>query len=172
MAFCGYRIRQFWRALTARVRTEEWSLVRGVLSEPAVFLFAGMPRQDQRHGLDVLYGLRERGADAPELLAAALLHDVGKSEGVRTRHRVFAVLVRAVHPEWLDRVASPDPDDWRFPLWLQLRHAQRGADLAEAAGCGAATVQLIHCHEQTEGAALLPPLDDWLAELQAADGKA
>ena len=71
MAFSGYRVRQFWRALAARVRSEEWVLVRGVLSEPAVLLFAAMPRQDQRHGLDVLYGLRERGADAPELLAAA-----------------------------------------------------------------------------------------------------
>jgi len=146
--------------------------VRGVLPEPAALLFAGMPRQDQRHGLDVLYGLRERGADASELLAAALLHDVAKSEGVGTWHRVFAVLVRALRPEWLGRLASPDPTSWRFPLWLQLRHAQRGAELAEAAGCDAATVRLIRYHEQTEEPNLLPPLDGWLAELQAADSKA
>ena len=172
MASIWYRVRQFWRAVTARVCPEEWALVGSVLPEPATLLFAGMPRQDQRHGLDVLHSLREQGEDAPELLAAALLHDVAKSEGVRICHRVFAVLVRALGPEWLARVASPDPASWRFPLWLQLRHAERGAELAEAAGCGAATVQLILYHEQAEVPCLLPPLDGWMAQLQAADGQA
>ena len=73
-----YRVRQFGRALTARVSLEERALVARVLPAPAAALFYHMPRQDQRHGLDVLYGLQARGEDAPELLAAALLHDIGK----------------------------------------------------------------------------------------------
>lgn len=172
MTLSGYRVGQFWRALTGRVRADEWEQVRRVLPQRAAQLFAGMPRQDQRHGLDVLYGLREQGSLAPELLAAALLHDVAKSEGVRTWHRIVAVLVRASRPESLERLASPNPESWRHPFWLQLHHAERGAELAEAAGCASATVQLIRYHEQEGLVALPPPLTGWLAQLRAVDSKA
>jgi hypothetical protein len=143
-------------------------LVTQILPEAAARLFARMPRQDQRHGLDVLHGLRERGEASPELLAAALLHDVGKADAVRTWHRVLTVLMRALCPTWLERVASPDSASWRHPLWLQLHHPQRGAELAEAAGCGAATVQLIRHHQQS-GGDLRPPVNQWLEALQAVD---
>jgi hypothetical protein len=154
------------------VRAGEREQVREVLPERAVLLFEGMSRQDQRHGLDVLYGLREQGVDAREVLAAALLHDVAKSEGVRTWHRIVAVLVRALSPELLEQMASPDPGSWRHPFWLQLRHAERGAELAEAAGCASTTVQLIRHHEHEETVALPPPLAGWLAQLRAIDSRA
>ena len=164
-----YRVRQFGRALTARVRPEERALVARILPAPAAALFYRMPRQDQRHSLDMLYALRERGEEAPELLAAALLHDVAKAEGVRLWHRIIAVLLRALCPRWLHRLALPDPASWRYPFWLQLHHPQRGAELAEAAGCAAATVELIRYHQQVEEADLPPPLDRWLAALHAVD---
>jgi hypothetical protein len=165
------RVRQFGRALTSRVRPQEQALVASLLPEAAARLFARMPRSDQRHSLDVLYALQEHGESAPQLLAAALLHDVAKGEGVHIWHRVLSVLLRALGPDWLNRVASPDPDSWRHPLWLQLRHPQRGAELAAAAGCAPATVELIRHHQQTNELRLQPPLDRWLSALQAADDR-
>jgi len=161
-------VRQFGRALTARVRPEERALVARILPAPAAELFFRMPRQDQRHGLDMVYALQKRGEDAPELLAAALLHDVAKAGGVRVWHRVIAVLLLALSPGWLHRLASPDPASWRHPFWLQLHHPQRGAELAAAAGCAAATVELIRHHQEAK-ARLAPPLDRWLAALQRVD---
>lgn len=170
MSAVWHRVRQFGRALTARVGAEEQALAAHVLPVPAAELFRRMPRQYQRHGLDLLHALRQRGQDAPELLAAALLHDVAKAEGVRIWHRVATVLLQALCPAWLDRLASPDPASWRYPFWLQLHHPQRGAELAAAAGCAQATVELIRHHQRTEQVDLPSPLDGWLAALQAADG--
>jgi hypothetical protein len=130
-----------------------------------------MPRPVQRHSLDVLYGLQERGEVAPELLAAALLHDVAKAAGVRVWHRVLSVLLRALHPGWLERLASSQPGTWRYPFWLQLHHARLGAEQAEAAGCAPATVQLIRYHQQSSGVALDPSVDRWLDALQAVDAQ-
>lgn len=155
--------------MTARVHPEERALVARVLPAPAAALFHRMPRQDQRHGLDVLYGLQARGEDAPELLAAALLHDIGKAEGIRIWHRGAVVLLQALCPRWLQRLASPDPTTWGHPFWLQLHHPQRGAELAEAAGCAAATVELVRHHQEAEEASLALPLNRWLAALQAVD---
>ncbi|MBM4429985.1 MAG: hypothetical protein FJ026_06485, partial [Chloroflexi bacterium] len=128
MLAAWHRVRQLGRALTAWVGSEEQALVAHVLPAPAAELFRRLPRQYQRHGLDLLYALRQRGQDAPELLAAALLHDVAKAEGVRIWHRIATVLLRALCPAWLDRLASPDPASWRYPFWLQLHHPQRGAE--------------------------------------------
>ena len=171
MSAIWYRVRQFGRALTARVGPEEQALVARILPAPAADLFYRLPRQDQRHGLDVLHALRQRGENAPELLAAALLHDVAKAEGVRIWHRIATVLLRALCPGWLDRLASPDPARWRYPFWLQLHHPQRGAELAAAAGCAPATLELIRHHQRTERTDLPPPLDRWLAALRAVDNE-
>ena len=172
MTASWHRVRQFGRALTARVRPEEHALVRSILPEPAVQLFQRMSRQDQRHGLDVVYCLHSQGKNAPELLAAALLHDVAKVEGVGIWHRVLAVLVGAACPTWLPGLAAPLPTSWRYPLWLQAHHPQRGAELAMAAGCADDTVELIRHHHDRNGPEFPPPLYRWLVALQAADDKA
>src|SRR5215212_3183297 len=63
----GYRLRQFFAALMARLTPAERELVARTLSRAELALFERMPRYDQRHCLDVCITLR-----------AALLHDCGK----------------------------------------------------------------------------------------------
>ncbi len=164
-----YRVRQFLRALTARVRPEEWKLVEETLPPGAVHLFRRMPVADQRHGLDVLFALRAQGHEERALWAAALLHDVAKSEGVHLWHRIPAVLIRGLRPAWLRRFASADPRSWRYGFMLILEHPRRGAEMAQAAGCSPAVVELIRRHQDKP---VLPPrsrLDEWLMALQAVD---
>jgi hypothetical protein len=119
----------------ARVDPAERGLVLRALPEPAVALFDAMPVADRRHGLDVAERLIAEGIDDRDALAAALLHDAAKGRRMRLWHRVAGVLLEAVAPSLLVRLASPHPRSWRHPFHLYLHHASLSADLALEAGC-------------------------------------
>ena len=110
-------------------------MVRGILPEPAVALFESMPVADRRHGLDVAERLVRTGHDDRDLLAAALLHDAAKGHRMRLWHRVSGVLLEALAPSLLRRLASPDQTSWRHPFHLYLHHEPMSASLATDAGC-------------------------------------
>nr|MDQ2714542.1 hypothetical protein [Chloroflexota bacterium] len=78
-----YRLRQVWQQLgfVAPLSTVERQVVARVLPARAVALFETMLAPDQRHSLRVYHGLLARGCTEADLLAAALLHDVGKAQG-------------------------------------------------------------------------------------------
>ena len=130
-----HRVRQLIGHLTARVRPDEAALAGRILPPSAIPLFASMPVPDQRHALDVAQRLLARGVDDPDLLAAALLHDAAKGHRMRLWHRVGGVLVGAVAPQALERLASPDARSWRHGFHLYLHHGPMSADAALAAGC-------------------------------------
>jgi hypothetical protein len=163
-ARAAYRSRQFLAALRARVAEEERAEVATVLTLAEQRLFYSMELRDQRHALNVFRALKSGEQRDPSLLAAALLHDVGKGP-VRLWQRVAFVLLKAVSPRLLRRLASDDGGDWRRALARSLHHAERGAALAEAAGSTAETVRLIRLHRTPAG-----DDDHALALLQAADG--
>lgn len=166
-----YRVRQFLRAAAAWVRPApvDQELLERYLAPGAVALFRAMPGYDRQHALAVFCAVQAAGRDEPDLLAAALLHDVGKSRsggtGIRLWHRVAAVLLRAVWPASLARLGQNRPGSWRRPFFVQQNHASLGAELARQAGCSPETVHLIRCHEERDGR----PADPLLAALQAAD---
>jgi len=128
-----------------------------------------MSRYDQQHALNVCRALEQQGHAERDLLAAALLHDVGKSatQGAELRlwHRVAVVLIQLVSPDLLGRLAKDEQGSWRRPFYVQLHHAAIGAEAARLAGCSTTTVSLISRHED----ALDQTPDPMLAALQAAD---
>lgn len=157
-----YRARQLVAALRPRIEPRERAEARALLGERLFPLFLSMSVRDQRHCLDVCQALQARGCDDRELLAAALLHDVGKGRlagsPVRLWHRVAYVVLAAVAPSLLGRWAGEGG------LAVLHRHPERGACLAAAAGAAPAVVELIRRHEEGEGAA-----DPRLRLLRAAD---
>lgn len=161
-ARAAYRSRQFFGALRARVEEDERAEVAAHLTPAEQRLFQSMDLRDQRHALDVLRALKASGQRDPSLLAAALLHDVGKGP-IKLWHRVAFVVLRAVSPGLLRRVARADNSGWRGALARTLDHAEGGAALAEEAGSTAETVRLIRLHRSPAGD------DAVLALLQAAD---
>lgn len=166
-----YRVRQFVGAVGAWFRASESDQVvaSAYLSPPMMSLFEAMPRYDRQHALKVLRTLQEKGHAEPDLLVAALLHDVGKSAGrgggLRLWHRVATVLLRAFWPSFFEQLGKERPGNWRYPFFVQQHHAALGAELARQAGCSVVAVELIRRHED-------PPDqvdDDLLAALQGAD---
>jgi hypothetical protein len=158
-----HRVRQFAAHVTARVGPRETATARGILPPAAFELFSAMPVADRRHALDVVRRLVAAGRDDRELLAAALLHDVAKGHRLRLWHRVAGVLLEAVAPSLLARVASDDPRSWRYPFHLYLEHAALSANVALGAGCSERTAAFIR------GEASRPSDAPLLAALVAAD---
>lgn len=173
MARVFYRVRQFVASLWPRITVEEEAELRRWLPPPAVELFQQMVRRDQRHSLNVLHRLQAAAPDQPDLLAAALLHDAAKTaqtgQPMRLHHRVLVVLMKYVRPGWIEQMAQADPGSWRYPFYLHLTHPDRGARLAEQAGCSALTVELIRRHQEQLPHGPRDETEHLLALLQAAD---
>ena len=129
-----------------------------MLPDAAWSLFAAMPVADRRHALDVAARLAATGHQDPDLLGAALLHDAAKGHQMRLWHRVAGVLLQAIAPRALARLASPDERSWRYPFHLYLYHAALSADAALAAGCGARVADFIRGSSGPADAALAAAL--------------
>lgn len=158
----AYRVKQFAWAFAIRMRPQERAEVEGLLSPGERALFYRMGRPARRHGLQVFRHLRRQGYQDRQLLAAALLHDVGKGR-VTLAHRVAAVLLEALWPGLLARVASPQ-GGWRQGFYRHRYHAELGAEMAHRAGSHPRIVALIRHHHQ-DG----QPGPPGLADLRLAD---
>jgi hypothetical protein len=122
-------------------------------------VFDGMRVADRRHGLDVVAALRTGGISDADLLVAGLLHDCGKGPRVRLVHRVAWALGQR-YGSWIWRASIHLPT-FRTGLAGLRDHAQRSAELAEAAGCSPRSVELIRMQEN--------PVDEAGRLLHAAD---
>ncbi len=158
-----YRVYQFFRSLLPRpLDDDDRRILEATLPSAGRALFATMSRNDQRHSLTVYRSLRARGCEDADLLAAALLHDVGKGGGrVPLWARPPVVLLRRFAPETLERMSSAPDLWWQRPFYYARRHAAIGADLAAQVGLSARAVEMIRTHHQPDGpAAELHAVDD------------
>ena len=161
---------QFWRSLAPRpLDAADRAILAATLPPGGRALFATMSRNDQRHSLTVYRALASRGCQDPDLLAAALLHDVGKGGGrVPLWVRPPVVLLHAFAPGLLRSLtrapASGAPVPWwRRPFYYAWHHPDVGADLAARAGLPERAVLFIRTHHLPDGpAAELHAVDDAL----------
>ncbi len=117
-----------------------------------------MPVADRRHALDVTERLMAAGVDDRDVLTAALLHDAGKGHRMRLWHRVGGVLLQAIAPAVLRRLAEPVSASWRYGFHLYLHHPQLSAELATAAGVSGRAADFIRGQARDEDAQLLRAL--------------
>ncbi len=167
-----YRFRQFFGALTARTDDHDELVLARLLTPTQLALFRRMARNDQHHSLNVCATLRQAGHENPALLAAALLHDVGKAAGrIWLWQRALVVLLTRWAPgvlRWLARGDHQAPW-WRRGFVVNRVHSELGARWAAEAGCAPATVDLIRRHQETVPASKTSQERPLLA-LQWADG--
>jgi hypothetical protein len=144
----GYRFRQFSQTLFGpSLRVENKSLLP-YLSTPQIALFRRMQPSEQAHALQVFGRLRASGQRDRGLLAAALLHDVGKIlYPLSVWERVIIVVVKHLFPKAIRRWGMARPRGLRRPFVVAARHAEWGADLAARAGASPRTVELIRRHQ-------------------------
>ena len=139
------KVRQTKRHILARVSPRERDAVAAWLSPAQLVLYDGMHVADRRHGLDVMAALRAAGERDPEVLLAGLLHDAGKGD--------TGMAPRILHALGQARITWPAlAIGWlpgmRAALARLREHAETSAQLAEAAGCTARTVDLIRWQDE------------------------
>ena len=121
-----------------------------VLSEREWVLFRRYSPEDQWHSYRVFCTLKAAGHTQPDLLAAALLHDVGKTRLPLTGwERSLIVLAEFLLPEQAAAWGQGQARGWRRPFVVRARHPAWGADMARIAGSRPLTVLLIYYHQDT-----------------------
>jgi hypothetical protein len=163
-----YRSRQFWLALTTRPGTVPTDRLSPYLSPAQLTLFRRLQPSEQAHAFLVLERLKEAGQTGPDLLTAALLHDIGKLIAPLTIwDRVLIVLVGRYLPGLAKRWSEGRPRGLRRPFVVAARHPDWGADLAAEAGASPRVLELIRRHQTPASAD-----DPQSIALQAADDEA
>ena len=169
-----YRGRQFWRGLRARPSKQGMAEAQSALPPELYTLFARLQPSELSHAINVFRSVRQQSED-PDLLAAALLHDVGKIVvPLGVWEKVFIVLVRRLGLRRFfesEEALDSKPTGITRGLVVAERHPAWGAQLVHRAGANRTVVHLIRRHQDP-----LPPdpesrEDQLLAFLQAADAE-
>lgn len=143
-----YRVGQFWKALFVRPTQEQMALARRVLSPASWELFLKMQPGEQAHSLEILEGLLAQGETDPDLLTAALLHDVGKIRyPLRVWERALVVIGKALFPEKVRQLGMAQPVGWKRAFVVAENHPAWGAEMAAEAGASPAAIEIIRCHQ-------------------------
>lgn len=146
MSLVGNRIKQFFRALGAKITEDDKEFIAKYLTAQERALFYQMDIVDQRHSLDVAFHVYQAstakglGGQRRILVKAALLHDIGKVKAKTSiLSRVMYVLLR------------PWAKKGNFPGWKGLnQHAERGAHMALTFGSEQEVVELIKAHHDPD----------------------
>ena len=144
----GHLIKRFFGSLAPkRLSEDEAAWVARHLEPAEAELWGRMGRADRRHavvvGRRVEAALAGSGEATRPVMAAALLHDVGKVEsGLGTYGRVMATLSARVAGRDMAEAWSQTQGMTRR-IGLYLRHEELGADLLRLAGSDERTVALV-----------------------------
>ncbi len=154
------RVRQF-REAGIGPDLADLQLAKDHLSGPLLALFQAQEPRDIRHSARTAHWLMERGETDPELIQAALLHDIGKGDQRRVDRVVYVVA------GWAKIVRLIASQKSRFTLRRavarSLHHAHQGAAMLQAGGASDRVVELTSLHHVSI------PRDAMLTRLSEAD---
>ena len=150
-----YRVRQFWRAISLKSELREVEQAKALLTSQQSELFLQLQPAEKAHALVVFTELLRRGENQPDLLVAALLHDVGKLHyPMNAFESTMVVLAKALMPGQARQWGVMPPAGWDgMPGWrksfiMAQHHAEWGAELARKAGVSRLAESLIRKHHE------------------------
>lgn len=154
------RLRQF-REATRTPAPADFELAGRYLAPPLLALFERQHPRDIVHSAETARWLLARGEDDADLIAAALLHDIGKGHQRRADRTIY-VLASAL------RIApavgaARSRLEVRRAIARSLAHSESGAAILATAGASERVVNLTRLHHS------VPAGDPVLALLQQAD---
>lgn len=140
-----------------RMSPEDLALIDFYLDDSGKFLFSQMSKIDQQHTITVAKEIMAKAATTKEnieikiLVAAALLHDIGKVEGdFSFLSRIMVGFIRRVKPALRGKLAMRYPatfwERFRYGLYVDLVHPARGAHMARIFGLEKGIVEIIRHH--------------------------
>ncbi len=166
----SYRARQLRMAFWGPKRQIQSVALQPYLSPVQIVLFQRLQASEQSHAARVFERLKAEGHSEPDLLAAALLHDIGKIlSPLSIIERIVIVLGRRLFPAAVKRWGGGSPRGLRHAFVVAERHPRWGADLAAQAGASPRTVDLIARHQEKLAGPPRTQTERMLAALQAAD---
>jgi hypothetical protein len=164
-----YRARQFWTNLAGKPPAAGLAQARQLLGPDLYVLFRQMQPGEQAHSIQVFLDLKAGGADDPDLLVAALLHDVGKARfRLHLWERVLVVLGKGFFPNRWQKWGQGEARGWKRAFVIAAQHPAWGAEMAASAGALPGAVRLIRCHQDALPQPV-PESDRQLALLQRCD---
>jgi len=171
-----YRARQFWHTVFLKTDPHSFRLVQEQLTPAQWALFNQLQPDEQAHAISIYRKLLHQGDHHPDLLAAALLHDIGKLRyRMNSIERAWIVLAQAILPGKAKRWGSLPRDGWEgLPGWrkafiLAEHHAEWGAQLARQAGVSPLAEALIRGHQHPQQPEAGDLENNLLSKLRAAD---
>jgi putative nucleotidyltransferase with HDIG domain len=146
-------VRQFWRTIFVKTNPLELERAMALLTPKQAGLFSQLQPGEQDHALVMVRKLTEQGETQPDLLVAAMLHDIGKLRyRLHPLERTIIVLAEAIMPRKAHQWGNLPPDGWNeVPAWRRAfvvaeQHAEWGAQLAHQADVTSMTETLIREH--------------------------
>jgi putative nucleotidyltransferase with HDIG domain len=153
-----YRVRQFWDELFRKIDPQDLEQAHRLLTEAQFKLFIQLQPGENSHALKMVSKLQAQGETRPDLLSAALLHDIGKLRyRLNPVERVMVVLAQAIIPRQSQSWGNPPTIAWeKIPGWrksfiVAAQHAEWGAEMVRVAGASPLTVELIRHHHSPPG---------------------
>jgi len=166
----AYRARQLWDALLAKPKMDQLDAVRERLTPSQFELFQRMHPSEMSHAIRMCENLIAKGENHPDLLKAALLHDVGKArQPLRIWERVQIVLGQKFFPQRTARWGVGEPQGWRRAFVVAAQHPTWGAEMAAAVGVSPLVLEMIRHHQGEAPDHLNKDERELLDKLQAVD---
>ena len=148
------------------------SEVSAQLTPAEMTLFQHFSNSDQWHSYRVMKTLQAANHIHPDLLTAALLHDVGKTRApLSVWERSWVVLGQVIWPKKTAVWGQDAPLGWKRPFVVKAQHPAWGADMAAAAGSSELAIGLIRRHQDNVPETAVSEMDHLLRHLQWADNQ-
>lgn len=138
------RVKQFFKAIFAKITDEDKLYIKKYLSPAGEKLFFDMAVFDQAHALSVARTIAtfDYNGDKDFLIRLALLHDVGR-KNVSILDKVFCVLINAFSKKFAKFLSN-----YIHSLSVYYNHAQIGAELLQEAGFEEESKIICYHHEK------------------------